>query len=93
VTGVDFCYRYYPVVQEAAARIRHGEMGKVRIIHGTWFQDWLSTEDDYSWRLEKKENGTSNVMADLGSHWFDLTQKQLNILFYQPVTNSGTMMQ
>ncbi|MBK5262427.1 MAG: Gfo/Idh/MocA family oxidoreductase [Peptostreptococcaceae bacterium] len=74
VTGVDFCYRYYPVVQETAARIRHGEMGKVRLIHGTWFQDWLSTEDDYSWRLEKKENGISNVMADLGSHWFDLIQ-------------------
>jgi predicted dehydrogenase len=74
VTGVDFCYRYYPVVQEAAARVRHGEMGSIRMVHGTWFQDWLSTKDDYSWRLEKSENGKSNVMADLGSHWFDLIQ-------------------
>lgn len=74
VTGVDFCYRYYPVVQEAAARIRHGDLGAVRMVHGTWFQDWLSLETDYSWRLERAENGDSNVMADLGSHWFDLIQ-------------------
>ncbi|WP_422479073.1 Gfo/Idh/MocA family protein [Pleomorphochaeta sp. DL1XJH-081] len=74
VTGVDFCYRYYPVVQEAAARIRNGDLGIVRMVHGTWFQDWLSMETDYSWRLEKAENGDSNVMADLGSHWFDLIQ-------------------
>lgn len=74
VTGVDFCYRYYPVVQESVAKVRHGDLGAVRMVHGTWFQDWLSTEDDYSWRLEKAENGESNVMADLGSHWFDLIQ-------------------
>lgn len=74
VTGVDFCYRYYPVVQEAAARIARGELGDVRMVFGTWFQDWLSMETDYSWRLERAENGMSNVTADLGSHWFDLVQ-------------------
>jgi len=74
VTGVDFCYRYYPVVQEAAARIQKGELGDVRMVFGSWFQDWLSLETDYSWRLEKSENGPSNVTADLGSHWFDLVQ-------------------
>ncbi len=74
VTGVDFCYRYYPVVQEAAARAQRGELGDVRMVFGTWFQDWLSTENDYTWRLEPAENGPSNITADLGSHWFDLIQ-------------------
>jgi len=74
VHGVDFCYRYYPVVQEMAVRIRNGELGDVRMVTGSYLQDWLSTINDYSWRLEKSEGGASNVAADLGSHWFDLIQ-------------------
>ena len=74
VTGVNFCYRYYPVVQEMAARFRKKDPGEVRVVTGTWFQDWLSKETDYSWRLEKSESGSSNITADLGSHGFDLVQ-------------------
>ncbi len=74
VTGVNFCYRYYPVVQEAAARVRAGDIGAVRMAFGTWFQDWLSMDTDYSWRLDPKESGKSNITGDLGSHWFDLIQ-------------------
>lgn len=72
VTGIDFCYRYYPVVQEMAVRVRRGESGNVRMVSGTYFQDWLFFPTDYSWRLEKTESGESNIAADLGSHWFDL---------------------
>lgn len=74
ITGVDFCYRYYPVVQDMAARIRRGDLGDVKMATGTWFQDWLSFDTDYTWRLEKSESGESNITADLGSHWFDLVQ-------------------
>ena len=74
VTGVHFCYRYYPVVQEMASRIRENSLGDVRLVTGTWFQDWLSKDTDYSWRLDKRESGDSNITADLGSHWFDLIQ-------------------
>ena len=74
VTGVDFCYRYYPVVQEMAVRVRRGDAGEVRMATGSYFQDWLFFPTDYSWRLEKSESGESNITADLGSHWFDLIQ-------------------
>jgi predicted dehydrogenase len=74
VNGVDFCYRYYPVVQEMAVRVRRGEAGDIRMTTGTWFQDWLGLETDYSWRLDSSESGESNIAADLGSHWFDLVQ-------------------
>ncbi len=57
-----------------AARVRRGDAGDIRLITGTWFQDWLSQDTDYSWRLDKKESGESNITADLGSHWFDLIQ-------------------
>jgi len=74
ITGVNFCYRYYPVVQEMARRIRNLEAGNIRMATGTWFQDWLFYSTDYSWRLEKSESGESNISADLGSHWLDLIQ-------------------
>ena len=32
VTGIDFCYRYYPVVQEMAARIKRGDQDGHRFI-------------------------------------------------------------
>ena len=74
VTGIDFCYRYYPVVQEMAVRVRRGDAGAVRMVSGSYFQDWLSREIDWTWRLLRSESGTSNITADLGSHWFDLIQ-------------------
>jgi predicted dehydrogenase len=74
VTGIGFCYRYYPAVQEMAARVRRGDAGVVRMVTGTYFQDWLCREADWSWRLLASESGASNITADLGSHWFDLVQ-------------------
>jgi predicted dehydrogenase len=74
VTGIDFCYRYYPVVQDMAARVHRGDAGELRMVTGSYLQDWLSSELDWSWRLLKSESGESNITADLGSHWFDLVQ-------------------
>ncbi len=74
LTAINFCYRYYPVVQEAAARARRGDLGEVRAFMGHFLQDWLFTETDYSWRLDPAVAGAANVVADLGSHWCDLVQ-------------------
>ncbi|MBE0711375.1 MAG: Gfo/Idh/MocA family oxidoreductase, partial [Candidatus Aminicenantes bacterium] len=74
LTAINFCYRYYPVVQEAAARARRGDLGDVRAFVGHFLQDWLFFETDYSWRLDPKVAGKANVVADLGSHWCDLVQ-------------------
>jgi len=74
LTAINFCYRYYPVVQEAAARVRRGDLGDVRAVVGHFLQDWLFYETDYSWRLDSEIAGRANVIADLGSHWCDLVQ-------------------
>jgi predicted dehydrogenase len=74
LTAIDFCYRYYPVVQEAAARVRRGDLGEVRAFVGHFLQDWLFYDTDYSWRLDSAVAGEANVIADLGSHWCDLVQ-------------------
>jgi predicted dehydrogenase len=74
LTAINFCYRYYPVVQEAAARVRRGDLGDVRAFMGHFLQDWLFYDTDYSWRLDPAVAGAANVIADLGSHWCDLVQ-------------------
>jgi predicted dehydrogenase len=74
LTGINFCYRYYPVVQEAASRVRRGDLGEIRALAGHFLQDWLFYETDYSWRLDPSVAGPVNVLADLGSHWCDLVQ-------------------
>lgn len=74
VVGIDFCYRYYPVVQEMAVRVRRGDAGAVRMVTGSYLQDWLSRPTDWTWRLLRSESGESSIAADLGSHWFDLVQ-------------------
>lgn len=74
IAAVNFCYRYYPAVQEAAARVRAGDIGRVHTVFGAYFQDWLLYQTDYSWRLDKALSGASNTVADIGSHWLDLAQ-------------------
>lgn len=72
--GINFCYRYYPVIQEAKARVEKGELGTIYSILGSFLQDWLLYDTDYSWRLNPTLAGRSNILADLGSHWCDLAQ-------------------
>jgi predicted dehydrogenase len=91
VTGIDFCYRYYPVVLEMALRVRRGDAGAVRMATGTWFQDWLSWDTDYTWRLLKSESGDSNISADLGSHWFDLVQFSTGLRVTEVMADFATL--
>ena len=72
--AVDFNYRLNPMVQEIKARIANGEAGDIRVITGSYQQDWLMYDTDYSWRLEPEVSGNSCALADIGSHWMDIIQ-------------------
>ena len=72
--AVPFVYRYYPIVREARARVRQGRTGPLRLIHGTYLQDWLLRPEDDNWRVEGKFGGASRAFADIGSHWCDLAE-------------------
>ncbi|WP_066646739.1 Gfo/Idh/MocA family protein [Christensenella timonensis] len=69
--AVHFNIRFYPVIHEARAMIQNGELGKIFAVNGSYQQDWLFKETDYSWRLEPKFSGDSRAVADIGSHWLD----------------------
>jgi len=71
---VPFVYRYHPVVREARARIQHGELGPLRLIHGSYLQDWLLDPASNNWRVDPALGGASRVFADIGSHWCDLVE-------------------
>ncbi|NLG77112.1 MAG: Gfo/Idh/MocA family oxidoreductase, partial [Xanthomonadaceae bacterium] len=77
VGGVNFCYRMYPLMLEMRDRIAAGEIGKPRLVHGSYLQDWLLYDTDYNWRCERKTAGPSRCVADIGSHWMDLAQNAI----------------
>jgi predicted dehydrogenase len=49
-----------------------GELGEVYAIHGSYLQDWLLYDTDYSWRLDQEVSGESCAMGDIGSHFCDV---------------------
>jgi predicted dehydrogenase len=72
--AVPFVYRYYPTVREARERVGSGETGALRLLHGTYLQDWLLSPDDDNWRVDEQLGGASRTFADIGSHWCDLAE-------------------
>jgi predicted dehydrogenase len=73
VATVPFVYRFYPMVREARARVANGPL-VVRLAHGSYLQDWLSTDRDDNWRVDADLSGPSRAFADIGSHWCDLVE-------------------
>lgn len=74
IHAVNFNYRMNPLVQEMKNKVKNGEIGVPRLVHGSYLQDWLLYETDYNWRLEPEINGPSRAIADIGSHWMDCVQ-------------------
>jgi predicted dehydrogenase len=74
VATVPFVYRFYATVREARARIAAGEGGPLRLLHGTYLQDWLSKREDSNWRVDPALGGASRAFGDIGVHWCDLVE-------------------
>ena len=72
--AVALTYRGYPMVRRARELIRSGHLGRLRLVHGGYLQDWLSDASDYNWRLDSAAGGTSRAFADIGTHWFDTVE-------------------
>jgi predicted dehydrogenase len=71
--GVCYHVRFYPLCIEARERVRRGDIGEVLHVGGSYVQDWLLLPTDYNWRVLAEEGGALRSMADIGSHWLDLT--------------------
>ncbi len=74
VNGLHFNVRYYPLIHHVKEMIERGDLGEIFAVNGSYLQDWLQLETDYSWRLEPEFSGESRAVADIGSHWCDAVE-------------------
>jgi predicted dehydrogenase len=63
--------RAYPQLQNLRRLREAGELGEIRVVQGTYSQDWLAYDTDWNWRVE---SGASRTFADIGTHWTDLAE-------------------
>src|SRR5438309_695181 len=73
INAVNFNLRFYPINRHLHQLVREGGLGDVRIVSGHYLQDWLLLDTDWNWRLEPALGGSLRAVADIGSHWMDLT--------------------
>jgi predicted dehydrogenase len=82
VHAVNYNLRFYPICRHVHGLIRQGSLGEVRLVSGRYLQDWLLFDSDWNWRVDPAQGGALRAVADIGSHWLDLTA----FLVGRPVT-------
>lgn len=74
VNAVHFNIRYYPLVRHMHTMVAKNDIGSIYAVSGSYLQDWLFLDTDYSWRLESAVSGPTRAIGDIGSHWLDLVE-------------------
>jgi len=74
VNAVHFNIRYYPLVRHMHTMVAKNDIGSIYAVSGSYLQDWLFLDTDYSWRLESAVSGPTRAIGDIGSHWLDLIE-------------------
>ena len=74
VFAVTYNYTGYPMVKEARALVRGGELGDIRKVVVSYTQGWLATllestgNKQADWRTDPARSGVAGAMGDIGSH-------------------------
>jgi predicted dehydrogenase len=81
-SGVVFAlthnYTGYPMIRHAAAMVRNGELGEIRIVQVEYAQDWLAEpieatgQKQADWRTDPARSGAGGATGDIGTHAFNL---------------------
>ena len=74
-------YSGYPVIREMRSLIKNGEIGKIRIVKGSYLQGWLGSKEESTgenkqaeWRTDPKRSGAAGAVGDIGSHTMHLIE-------------------
>jgi predicted dehydrogenase len=73
-------YTGYPMVKQAKAMIKNGDLGEIRKVVVEYPQGWLSTKLEDSeqkqaaWRTDPKRSGIAGAMGDIGTHAENLAE-------------------
>ncbi len=74
VFGVTYNYTGYPMVRQARAMIRAGELGTLRKVVVEYNQGWLASQlegtgnKQADWRTDPARSGAAGASGDIGSH-------------------------
>lgn len=78
--GLTHNYTGYPMVKEARARVRRGDLGEIRKVVVEYPQGWLaarledSGQKQADWRTDPERAGISCCMGDIGTHAENLAE-------------------
>lgn len=78
--GLTHNYSGYPMVKEARARVRSGELGRIRRVVAEYAQGWLASplektgQKQAEWRTDPARAGASCCLGDIGTHAAHLTE-------------------
>ncbi|MEM1122732.1 MAG: Gfo/Idh/MocA family oxidoreductase [Bacteroidota bacterium] len=83
-TGLIFAlthnYTGYPMVKQAKAMVKNGDLGEIRKVVVEYPQGWLSTKLEDSdqkqaaWRTDPKRSGAAGAIGDIGTHAENLAE-------------------
>lgn len=71
-------YTGYPMIRQAAAMVKAGELGEIRVVQVEYAQDWLaepietSGQKQADWRTDPARSGAGGATGDIGTHAFNL---------------------
>ncbi|MBT8487285.1 MAG: Gfo/Idh/MocA family oxidoreductase [Gemmatimonadetes bacterium] len=100
-TGRVFCvthnYTGYPMVKEARARVRRGDLGELRKVVVEYSQGWLRTlleaegQKQAEWRGDPERAGVSSALGDIGSHAHNLVRYVTGLEVVRLLADLGTV--
>ena len=80
-TGLIFAlthnYTGYPMVKQAKAMVKNGDLGEIRKVVVEYPQGWLTEQVDNkqaAWRTDPKRSGIAGAMGDIGTHAENLAE-------------------
>jgi predicted dehydrogenase len=71
-------YTGYPMIRQARAMVKAGELGDIRVVQAEYPQDWLSRNLEKSgqkqaaWRTDPARSGAGGCVGDIGTHAYNL---------------------
>ncbi len=74
IGAVVFNVRFHEASQHAKGKLADPAFGRIRLIHGSYLQEFHALPDYYSWRYQPELAGPMRALTEIGSHWLDLVR-------------------
>ena len=80
IFAVTHNYTGYPLVRQARAMVKAGDLGAIRVLQVEYAQDWLATRTEETgnkqaeWRTDPARSGPAGAVGDIGTHAFNLAE-------------------